>query len=161
MSNRHPNPRLVKIHRSYTVGEAARVCGVHKNTMRRWIKEGLECCDARRPTLILGCALREFLEKKRSKHKRKLKPGEIYCVKCRVAQKPDQGIADLEPWTNKVGNLIGICPTCSSLIYRRVSLARYHLAIGELEVTLPEALRQLIEGGDPSLNSDFHKGAIP
>lgn len=156
LSKRRPNPRLVKIHRSYTVGEAARVCGVHKNTVRRWIKEGLECCDTRRPTLILGCVLRAFLEHKRAKHRRALKPGEIYCVKCRAAQRPDQGFVDLEPYTDKVGNLVGICPTCESLIYRRVSLAGYHKAVGELEVTLPEALRLLIEGDDPSLNGDFH-----
>lgn len=156
MSKRHPNPRLVKIHRNYTVDEAARVCDVHKNTVRRWIKDGLECCDTRRPALILGCALRGFLEHKRAKHKRALKPGEIYCVKCRAAKNPDQGFADLELFTNKVGNLIGICPTCESLICRGISLVGYHQAIGELEVTIPEALRPLIEGDAPSLNSDFN-----
>ncbi len=46
-----PNHRLVKIHRSYTVEDAARCLAVHKNTVRRWIKAGLptvgvsECTD--------------------------------------------------------------------------------------------------------------------
>jgi predicted DNA-binding protein (UPF0251 family) len=44
-----PNYRLVKIHRIYTVEDAARCLAVHKNTVRRWIKAGLptvsECTD--------------------------------------------------------------------------------------------------------------------
>lgn len=34
MGKRHPNPRLAKIHRSYTVEEVAGVFGVHRNTVR-------------------------------------------------------------------------------------------------------------------------------
>jgi len=36
-----PNHRLVKIHRIYTVEDAACCLAVHKNTVRRWIKAGL------------------------------------------------------------------------------------------------------------------------
>ena len=38
MGKRHPNPRLIKIHRSYTVEEIAAVLGVHRNTVRQWIR---------------------------------------------------------------------------------------------------------------------------
>jgi hypothetical protein len=38
MGTRHPNPRLAKIHRNYTVEEVANVFGVHRNTVRQWIK---------------------------------------------------------------------------------------------------------------------------
>jgi Helix-turn-helix domain len=48
---RHPNPRLVKIHRSYTVEEVARILQKHKNTVRAWIKQGLRPIDGRRPIL--------------------------------------------------------------------------------------------------------------
>ena len=27
---------------------------IHKNTVRAWIKNGLQACDGKRPTLILG-----------------------------------------------------------------------------------------------------------
>ena len=57
---RRPNQRLVKIHRSYTVEEIARL-NVHKNTIRGWIRGGLPTIDARRPTLITGSDLRRFL----------------------------------------------------------------------------------------------------
>ena len=60
MSKRHPNPRLVKIHRSYTVEETATVCGVHRNTVRQWIKTGLRTLDTRRPVLMQGGAFGSF-----------------------------------------------------------------------------------------------------
>lgn len=156
MKNKHSNPNLIKMHRSYTVEEAALACKVHKNTVRRWIKDGLRRCDNQRPTLILGRDLREFLKRKRAKHKTKLKPGEIYCVRCREARNPAENYAELEASNTKIGNLLGICPTCDSVIYRRVSLMRISDALGKLQVSIPEALEPLIKGANPSLNSDFN-----
>ena len=41
MAKRHPNHRQVKIHHNYTVEEIASLFGIHKNTVREWIKAGL------------------------------------------------------------------------------------------------------------------------
>jgi excisionase family DNA binding protein len=60
---RRPNPRLIKIHRSYSIDEAARLLHAHKNTIRSWIKQGLPIIDRRRPTLIHGADLSAFLKK--------------------------------------------------------------------------------------------------
>lgn len=62
MKKRHPNPRLVKIHRSYTIEEIAKLFGVHKNTVRHWMKNGLTATDDKRPMLILGRVLAAFLQ---------------------------------------------------------------------------------------------------
>src|SRR6516162_8070923 len=43
------NPRRVKIHRTYTVEEAARLFGVHKNTVRTWLKTGSRSTAATDP----------------------------------------------------------------------------------------------------------------
>jgi transposase len=45
MGKRHPNYRLVKIHRSYAVEEIAKLFGIHKNTVRCWVKDGLATID--------------------------------------------------------------------------------------------------------------------
>ena len=46
------NCRRVKIHRNYTLAEAADLLGVHKHTVSRWAAAGLQTTDARRPLLI-------------------------------------------------------------------------------------------------------------
>ena len=88
MRKRHPNHRLVKIHRSYTVEEIAKLFGIHKNTVRGWVKSGLATSDDKRPMLILGHDLAAFLQARRVKNKRPCKPGEIYCVRCRAPKFP-------------------------------------------------------------------------
>ena len=84
MKRRHPNYRLVKIHRNYTVEEIAKLFDIHKNTVRQWIKEGLETINDKRPMLILGPVLMAFLQARRLKNKQTCKPGELYCVRCRA-----------------------------------------------------------------------------
>lgn len=124
MGKRYPNHRLVKIHRSHTVEEIANLFGVHKNTVRNWVKDGLATIDDKRPMLILGHELVAFLQARRVKNKQPCKPGEIYCVRCRAPKLPAEDMAEYSPVTEKFGNLAAICPDCDSIMNRRVSLAK-------------------------------------
>jgi predicted transcriptional regulator len=124
MKRRHPNHRLVKVHRSYTVEEIAKLFGTHKNTVRHWVKEGRATIDDKRPMLILGHVLAAFLKDRRQKNKRPCNPGELYCVRCRAPKWPAGSMADYVPITEKFGNLVAICPDCNCLMNRRVSIAR-------------------------------------
>ena len=90
------NPNLVKIHRNYTVEEVANILSVHKNSVRLWIKDGLPICDEKRPLLILGKELKLYLQTKRQKNKRKCKPYEIYCMRCKAPKRPAGNMVDLE-----------------------------------------------------------------
>jgi excisionase family DNA binding protein len=152
---RHPNPRLAKIHRSYTVEEVASLYGVHRNTVREWVKRGLPTSDDRRPILILGRDLVAFLHAQRTKNKRTCQPGEIYCVRCRAPTAPAGDMADYEAVTETLGNLVAICSACETLIYRRVSLAKLAQIRGKLDITMPQALPHIGESAKPSVNSDF------
>ena len=143
MRKRRPNHCLVKTHRSYTVEEVACLFGTHKNTVRAWVKAGLPTCDRKRPTLILGCDLAAYLKARRTKNKRPCQPGEIYCVRCRAPKAPAGDMAEYQPITATLGNLIGICPDCEGMIYRRASLVKLPQIQGKLNVTFSEAQRQV------------------
>jgi hypothetical protein len=158
MKKRHPNHRLVKIHRSYTVEEIAKLFGIHKNTVRHWVKEGLAIIDDKRPMLILGDVLAAFIQARRVKNKQTLKPGELYCVRCRTPKSPAGNMADYAPINEKFGNLVAICPNCDCLINRRVSLDRIAEFQGKVDIRFPEALKHLIERAKPSVNSDLIQG---
>jgi hypothetical protein len=149
-----PNPRRVKKLNSYTVDEAARTLDVHKNTVREWIKRGLPTIDDRRPTLVLGGAIADFLVERRVRNRRPCGPGEFYCMRCRAPRRPAERMADYLPLTTSTGNLRGICPACSALIHRRVSLAKLGVFRDFLDITFPERLRHIREGLSPSVNCD-------
>jgi hypothetical protein len=155
MGKRYPNHRRVKIHRSYSVEEIARLLGAHKHTVRAWVKAGLPTCDNRRPTLICGPDLISFLQARLTKNKRPLKPGEIYCVRCRAPKVPWAEMADYQPVTEKLGNLTAICPDCESIMNRRVSLANLEQVRGKLDITFPQALQRISESNEPTVNSDL------
>ena len=155
MGKRHPNHRLAKIHRNYTVEEIARLFDVHRNTVREWVKRGLPTSDGRRPILILGRDLVAFLSARRAKNKQTCQPGEIYCVRCRAPKAPAGDMADYAPLTAKLGNLIAICAECETLIYRRVSLVKLDQWRGKLDITMPKALQHIDESAQPSVNSDL------
>lgn len=159
MATRHPNYRLVKTHRNYTVDEAARLLGVHRNTVRNWPEQGLERLDDGRPMLFLGRTLREFLKARREKAKQKCPPGHLYCVRCRSPRVPALGMLDYAPYTDTIGNLTGICPDCSALMNRRVSVQKLASARGELAVRFPDARRRISETDVASVNCDLKRTA--
>jgi hypothetical protein len=161
MPKRRPNHRLAKIHRNYTVEEIANLFGIHKNTVRRWIDDGLETLDQRRPLLVHGIELATYLRARRAKNKRPCQPGEIYCVRCRAPRRPAGDMADYLPITVNLGNLSGICPDCDSLIFRRVSRAKLPQVRGKLEVTILEAEPRVGGIDSSTVDGDFGEGEQP
>jgi excisionase family DNA binding protein len=159
MGSRHPNPRRVKIHRNYSVEEIARLLGVHKNTVRNWLKLGLAAIDDRRPILILGRELSRFLHERRQKAKQSCGPGRIFCIACRAPKVPSGKIADCTPIGRLAGNLCGICPDCDRLIFRRVNLTKIDAVRGELEITLTQRPSSIGESAVPSVNCESRQKA--
>ncbi|MES2682687.1 MAG: helix-turn-helix domain-containing protein [Pseudomonadota bacterium] len=139
--------------------EIALLYGLHRNTVRQWIKRGLPTNDDQRPVLILGSQLAAYLTTKRTANKRPCKPGELYCVRCRIPQAAALGMADYVPLTPTGGNLVGLCPCCDALMHRRVSLAKLATVCGELQVTHTQARGHISESVKPSVNRDFKAGA--
>ena len=160
MGKRHPNYRRVKIHRSYAVEQAARRLGVHKNTVRAWIKVGLPTIDDRRPILILGSDLIAFLRARRARKKRPCSPGQMYCFRCRAPKFPAGDMAEYIAITEKVVNLTAICPDCTSMMHRLVSRAGLESFRAKMDITFPQALRRLSESNQPTVNSDLEQETV-
>jgi hypothetical protein len=157
MKKRLHNPNLAKIHRNYTVEEAAELYDVFKGTVRAWIKAGLPVLNDKRPMLILGSDLVAFHQARRKKNKQQCQPGELYCVRCRAPRKPAGDMADYQIITEKIGNLIAICPDCDNIMNRRVSLSTLEQISGKLSITLPQALEHIIDSNPSSVNSDLKR----
>jgi hypothetical protein len=155
MVARRLNPGLVKIHRSYSIDDAARTLGVHKNTVANWLKNGLSPIDDQRPTLIQGRVLRAFVRERRDRQKKCCTVGELYCLKCRGPKPPLDGKAIYVPFTNSGGNLQGRCSDCLSIICRRVSAARLHEFSAILTIKHKQASPRINDRPTPSLNCEL------
>lgn len=130
------NPRRIRLHLPYTVEQAADALGVHKNTVRQWIKRGLPVADERRPVILAGADVRAFLCERRASRKQPTGPAQLYCFRCREAVRPDGDVADLVPRTDRLGALQGLCPRCGAVMHRAVAMARWRTAAGDLEVKI-------------------------
>ena len=160
MGHKRPGPGCVKIHRSYTIAEVAALLDVHRNSVRRWIRQGLAVLDERKPHLILGQVLTTFLTKRNSQHVR-LKPGELYCVKCRGARRPALAMADYVPITIASGNLRGLCPECGTLMHRRTGFRNVEANAGNLQVTITERSQRIADRQSLSTNGHIKKEPHP
>jgi hypothetical protein len=155
MGTKHPNPRLAKIHRNYSIEELASLFKVHKNTVRGWLRDGLASIDDRRPTLIRGDETRRFLIERRAKAKRSCGPGRIYCLPCRAPKVPAGNMAELSSKDGTNGSLCGICPDCDRLIYRRVNPARLDEVRGDLDISVARAAIRIEETTGPKVICNF------
>ena len=159
MGSRHPNPRLAKIHRSYSVEEVSRLFAIHKNTVRNWLRQGLTAIDGQRPTVIKGAELRRFLTDRRTRSKQTCGPGRIYCLPCRAPKVPAGNMAECVAAGDTMGTLCGICPDCGRMIYRRLNPMQLDAVRGDLEVTVTQARARIVKSAGFNLNCDSTEGA--
>jgi hypothetical protein len=158
MGSRHPNPKLAKIHRSYSVDELARLFKVHKNTVRSWLKQGLKPIDSQRPTVVRGADARRFLAERRARAKLPTGPGRIYCLPCREPKVPAGKMAECLVTSDTTGTLRGICPDCDRMIYRTVNPQKIAAVRGDLDITVTQAGARLAETTMPNVNCDSTEG---
>jgi len=119
--HRRIDPRRVKKLRTYTIEEAAGLLSVHKNTIRAWMKAGLEPLDQRRPTLFVGGVLADFIRRCRDQARRPCPPGHFYCLKCKVARRPAGGLVEFQaPNGSTNRNAQALCCECLTLMNRRM-----------------------------------------
>jgi hypothetical protein len=151
------NPYVIKIHRSYTAVELARLLGVHKNSVRSWQKAGLAAMAGGRPALFQGAAARAFLNARNKARKRPCPPGTIYCFRCREPRPPALGMVEFVAAKHGAGDLRGLCGECGTLMHRRARRDALASIMPELTVQVTEASPRLIGSPSPSLNCDLER----
>lgn len=156
-SARRVNPHVVKQNRSYSVGELASCCGVHKNTVSHWRRNGLTPIDGQRPYLFHGAMVRAFLISRNNSRKRPCSPGSLYCFRCREPRRPIPTSAEYLPVPTGAGNLRAICGECGTTMHRRVQQVAIHTILPGLLVQIREAAPRLNGSSSPSPNCDFER----
>lgn len=159
MPGKRASPRAIKLHRTYSVEEAARTLGVHKNSVRGWQRSGLTPIDNARPILFLGRDLRAFLERRSASRKRPCQPGTLYCFRCREPRAPALGMVDWTPINARTGNLKALCGTCETIMHRRARRDALATIMPGLLVQIAEGPSRLKGKPIPSLNCDYGKEA--
>jgi hypothetical protein len=153
------NPRCAKLHRSYSTTEMANVLGVHKHTVRHWIRQGLPTIDGARPILILGGEFQAWWGKRTKAKKRPCQPGQMYCFKCRAPNAPALGMVEYAATNATTGNLKALCETCGTLMNQRIRLDRISVRMPGMDVRRTLAPSSIAERSHPSPNCDNPTGA--
>jgi len=159
--NRRPNWRRVKSKTSYTFDEVARMLGVHRNTVRHWVKDGgLHALTETRPFLILGAELVAFLRQRWQSRKRKCGAGELYCLKCRAPRKPVPDLIEFRRMSETRAAIVGICSACETLMHRFISSRRAASVAAEFNVQIAIGDGSLTDCTHPTLNC-HSKAPVP
>jgi len=144
------NTRLIKRDYSYFVGEIAELFDVHPNAVRRWMKAGLITLDARRPFLIHGADLIDFLDMRQAQRKQKCAVDELFCLRCRRPRHPRFGRVELKFRNEMRLDLSGVCEACGARMHRAGSVVRLKEYRQAFSIEMPGEGR--ITGcSDPSL----------
>jgi hypothetical protein len=144
MAGHRPDRRRIKMHRPYTVDQAARTVGTTKATVRRWLKNGLHAIDHQKPAIMRGKDIIDFLVA-RARPRQKCPLGQCFCVKCRAPRPPDGGMAEFVVFSQTSGNLRGLCPVCGTMMHRRTSQAQLDQLRSVMDISIVQPSPRLIE----------------
>ncbi|MFN3252312.1 helix-turn-helix domain-containing protein [Roseibium album] len=156
MPGKRSSGHRIKIHRSYTVDEAARALKVCKGTVRRYLKDGLPCLNDQRPLLILGQDLKVFLDARR-KPKQTCKIDQCFCMSCKAPRKPAFDEVEFHPTKAGRGNIRALCEDCSTVMHKAVSADGLRALGAILKVTDVQEETRLRDGNSLCTNDHFKK----
>jgi helix-turn-helix protein len=153
------NVRRIKRDFSYSVQEISGIFGIHKNTIRQWIRGGLVLNDKNKPYLIHGSTLIDFLRRRQNSRKQTCQPNQLYCFKCRCPRPVWGNLADLTIKNEKLANLSALCAVCESPMNRVIS-RRNALNLRTIFNIQTKGEEQLMGCELPSVNCNLEKETI-
>jgi hypothetical protein len=162
VGNRKTNPRLLKGMRAYSFQEVSEILGCHLQTVRRWHKGGLKVLDdGTKPFLVMGKDVREFLKAKSKGRKHPLKPGELFCPRCRLPRESLPENLTVETTERRLGKsdrqvvIRGVCVICGQRMILFSSTRKVGQMIGTKSQPPPA-----LNGGEAGSVNDQIKGGI-
>ena len=120
--HRNYDLRRIKRNMSYSVEDVGDLLDVHTHTVRLWIKAGLPLLDARRPCLIHGTDLAEYLREKQTARRHRCQDYEMFCCKCHCPRAAAGAMADIKIRNRKVAGMSALCAVCSTVMYRAIAV---------------------------------------
>ena len=114
---RYPLHRI-KRGQCYDTAEIAVLFGLHSNTVRHWLKDGLPTIDRSRPFLVHGSALKSYLAEKQTSKTKTCALDEFFCFRCRMPRKPWGGLVDFRATTDKIAHATALCVSCETTMRR-------------------------------------------
>jgi hypothetical protein len=148
--------RGIKLHRNYTVDDAARATGACKGTVRRWQKAGLPAITDQKPHLILGGDLIDFL-KARQKPKQACRLHECFCFSCRKPRGPAFAEVEFQPLNPSNGNMRALCEVCATVMHKRVAVSKLAQLRALVAVTIPQGVEHIGDSPKPCLKDHLPK----
>ena len=127
MSRRLYSHKRVRYWYAYDIDEVCTLyadLGLHPQTVRKWIKNGLETIDAGKPALIYGKQLIDYLKKNNQANKCKTAFDEFYCMACQDARPvyQNQIVANQKAAFLQVQ---AACRECKSRMFKNYKLADF------------------------------------
>ncbi len=106
------NYKLIESNRSYSTEKIKKLIGIHEQTIREWVNRNNLECVSRKPILIYGAVLKEFIKNRNESHKKTLNFNEFKCLKCKAISIPQDN--QISIYHNKNGSIraTGICQNC-------------------------------------------------
>jgi hypothetical protein len=128
---RRKQVRGISKDRVYTVKTAARLVGVSEHTFRKWAKDGLRLIKDKRPHLVRGADIIDYLARRKAQSRWKMAPDQFHCMRCKGPSDPQEGSVQYYPQTASTGRLSALCKVCSAKMGRFCSASdrdRYDLS---------------------------------
>ena len=147
------NLRLIRRDLSYSIQDIAELFRLHPNAVRRWIKDGLAPIDDRKPQLVHGSRLTDYLARRQQARKHGCAPDEMYCCRCRVPRRPAGGGVCVDQVNARQIIIRATCELCGTKRNRGGLLER----LGEVErlFAVTAVSLRLNEATDPLVKCDL------
>lgn len=118
--------------------------GLHPQTVRKWIKNGLRTIDKGKPALVYGNDLITYLKNNNSKNKCKTEFKEMYCMRCQDARPTYKNTISVEQKSNTL-KVQGVCQKCKCRMFKSYKMDHFSRLknqfklVGVLELYDPNA----------------------